>query len=105
MRRCEKRGVDLHLPHIVAYARLALAKFALLHHPHASKTDGLSARGALTEGGSPVQLLQPTVILTLLETQQGQPLYCMHEDALRLEKRAHSRAHTVHVIMQVGPAF
>ncbi|EIE21294.1 hypothetical protein COCSUDRAFT_83518 [Coccomyxa subellipsoidea C-169] len=53
LRRCEKRGVDLQLPHIVAYARLALAKFALLHHPQASKTDGLSARGALIEGPPP----------------------------------------------------
>ena len=48
--RCEKRGVDLYLPHIVAYARLALAKFALLHYPQASRTDEIAIRGALTEG-------------------------------------------------------
>jgi len=50
--RCEKRGTELHLPHIVAYARLALAKFALLHYPQAGRMDGLSVRGSLTEGAS-----------------------------------------------------
>lgn len=58
--RCEKRGTELHLPHIVAYARLALAKFALLHYPQAGRMDGLSVRGSLTEGASYPHQIKPT---------------------------------------------
>ncbi|KAL4854908.1 Anaphase-promoting complex subunit 5 [Chlorella vulgaris] len=58
LRRCLRRSEELQLPHLVAYSRLALARFQLLHPhqpPPAAGTDdgsGAAAAGAAGSGGS-----------------------------------------------------
>ena len=47
--RCQQRAEELQLPHLVAYARLALAKFGLQYHPStAGPADGAAAHDTAT---------------------------------------------------------